>query len=149
MFLPAQVAINVGRGAKIIVPITLGTHSFAVWKPVAFVGICLIAIGVGAGYVDVATSFRFPFLSDHFDIFLLALLIGIVSAFAGLVGWARHWKRGTRARAAGIVFRSPLLAVLLGYPAAGDNIHGPAGLLLLMMIPASILALVLLLMSGY
>jgi hypothetical protein len=38
---------------------------------------------------------------------------------------------------------------LLGYPIEGFNIHGPSALLLVMIIPASILALVLVIMAGY
>jgi hypothetical protein len=46
------------------------------WAIGILVGVVLIVIGVGAGYVDVATHFRFDFLSNHFGWFILALLVG-------------------------------------------------------------------------
>ena len=129
--------------------INTDANLLSLWKAGSIVGICLIAIGIGAGYVDIATHFNFQFLSDHFDIFLFAILAGTLSAFICLIGWARHLKRLARARLAGIVFAAPWLAGLLGYPIAGNNIHGPAALVMLLIVPASILALTLLIMAGY
>jgi len=120
----------------------------AFWKVGAMVGVSLAAIGLGAGYFDVATHFRFAFLSDHFDIFLIALLLGILSSFVCMIGWARRLKKTTRARAAGFVFISPWIVGLLGYPLDGFNVHGPSALLLFLIMPAaSILALVLRIMA--
>ena len=119
-----------------------------VWKAIAIVGICLIVVGIAAGYLDLATHSRFEFLSDHFSIFLIAPLIGVAASSAGLIGWARRLKRKARARMAALVFVSPWIAGLLCYPIAGDNIHGPFALVILLVIPASILALVLFLMTG-
>jgi hypothetical protein len=42
-----------------------------------------------------------------------------------------------------MVFASPWIVGILGYPIDGFNIHGPSALLLLLIVPASILALVL------
>lgn len=112
------------------------------------VGVGLAAIGLGAGYFDVATHFRFAFLSDHFGVFLIALLLGILSSFVCLIGWARRLRKATRVRTAGIVFISPWIAGLLGYPIDGFNVHGPSALLLFPIVPAaSILALVLRVMA--
>jgi hypothetical protein len=47
---------------------------------------------------------------------------------------------------AAFVFAAPWMVCLLGYPIAGFNVHGPAPLVLFLVIPASILAVVLLLM---
>jgi hypothetical protein len=49
---------------------------------------------------------------------------------------------------AGLVFVAPWIAGLLGYPIAGHNIHGPGALVMLLIIPASVLAIVLLFMAG-
>jgi hypothetical protein len=49
---------------------------------------------------------------------------------------------------AGLVFSSPWVGLLLGHPIAGDNIHGPGALVMVLIIPASVLALVLLIMAG-
>jgi hypothetical protein len=94
------------------------------WKPCAIAGICLIAIGIGAGYFDEATNFGFEFISDHFGIFLDCASIGIVLAFIGLIGWVRHLKSGTRKQMAGAVFAAPWFGCALGYALEGLNIHG-------------------------
>jgi hypothetical protein len=119
------------------------------WKVGSIFGVSLIAIGVAAGYVDVATHFRFQFLSDDSGTFILAILVGLLLVFVGLIGWAKHLKPGTRARRAGIVFAAPWIALLVGYPIAGNNIHGPGAILLVMIIPATILAVVLLIMANF
>jgi hypothetical protein len=119
-----------------------------VWKFGAVFGIALTAIGLGAGYFDEATHFKFSFLSDHFEIFLGALLLGVLSSFVFTVGWARRFSKGSQARAAGIVFISPWIAGLLTYPVEGFNIHGPSALLWFLVMPAaSILAFVLKVMA--
>jgi len=119
------------------------------WKVISILGGSLIAIGIAAGSVDVATRFEFDFISRDFGIFILAILVGVVLAFVGLIGWAKRLKRGARARTAGLVFAAPWIGGPLGYPIAGNDLHGPAALLLLVIIPAAILALVLLIMAGY
>jgi hypothetical protein len=111
----------------------------------SIVGICLIVIAITAGYVDVGTHFRYEFVSDHFDIFLIAGLIGVAASSVGLIGWAKLLKRGARVRMACLVFVLPCIAAGLF---AGNNIHGPGALILVLIIPASILVLVLLLMAG-
>ena len=83
------------------------SKSLLLWKISAIAGICLIGVGIGAGYFDEATNFRFEFLSDHSAVFLIAALIGILSAFIGLIGWARRLDPGTRRRVAGMVFAAP------------------------------------------
>lgn len=115
------------------------------WKAVSLAGIVLTTIGASAGYIDIATGFRFEALSDHFEFLTLCLLVGAVIAFTGLIGWARHLKRPSRFRMAGWVFAFPWILCLLGYPIAGFNVHGPAPLVLLLIIPATILAVLLLL----
>jgi len=120
----------------------------SIWKAGAIVGATLTLTAVAAGYVDVATHFRFNFLSDYFGTLLLAGLIGVVMSSVGLVGWARRMGRGSKARMAGLVFISPWIVFLLGYPIAGDNVHGPAMLVVVLMIPAIVLAVILLIMAG-
>jgi hypothetical protein len=117
----------------------------AIWRVVAIAGIGFVTIGAAAGYVDIATRFRFEFISDDFEIFILALLVGTLISFIGLTGWARYLDRQSRVRMAGLVFAFPWIAVLLGYPIDGINVHGAAPLVLMLVAPASILSLVLLL----
>ena len=44
-----------------------------VWKD-GFLGRIVLAMGIGAGYVDIATRFLFPFIGDHFEIVFLTML---------------------------------------------------------------------------
>ena len=107
-------------------------------------GTGLVAVGLGAGYFDEATHFKFEFLSDHFDIFLVALLLGTLLSFVFTIIWARSLTKSARARAAGLVFIAPWIFGLLSYPVEGFNVHGPSALLWFLVMPAaSILALVL------
>lgn len=119
-----------------------------IWRVVSISGLCLITLGIVVGYVDIATHSRFEFLSDHFDLFLYSLMFGILFAFSGLIAWGRHMKRGTRSRVAGLVFAYPWMAHFLGAPIDGGSIHGPSALLIFVFIPATILAVVLLIMPS-
>lgn len=104
----------------------------AVWKVTALVGFALVVTGAAAEYVDVATHFKFEFISDDYELFSLALLLGVFLSFAGLIGWARHLDRPARVKAAGAVFAFPWVAVLLGYPIDGINVHGAAPIVLML-----------------
>ena len=46
------------------------------------------------------------------------------------------------------VFTAPWAALLLGYPIVGTNIHGPAAPVMMLIVPATILAVVLLIMTA-
>ena len=122
--------------------------SLATWKIVSFLGIALVGVGILAGYVDVATHFRFEFISDDFDTFMLASLIGVVLSFVGLIGWAAQPGPRRRGLTAGLVLIAPWIVLLFGAPIGGTNIHGPAALVMLLIFPATILALVLAIMAG-
>lgn len=124
------------------------SKSLAAWKSVVFVGIGLIAIGILAGYIDVGTHFRFEFISDRFDLFILALALGVILTFVGLIDWAAQPGKRRRGLVAGLVFIAPWTVLVLGSPIGGTNIHGPAALVMLLIIPASTLALVLSIMAA-
>jgi hypothetical protein len=120
-----------------------------IWKAGSLIGVFLLALGITAGYFDIATRFAFPFISDHFEIFLLGIIIGLLCAFICLIGWATHLRRSARGRLAVVVFVAPWLAGAAGYPIAGTNIHGPAALLMYIVGPTSVLlAFVLLIMAA-
>jgi len=112
-----------------------GHKSF--WMIGILVAVVLILIGVGAGYVDVATHFRFDFLSNHFAWFILALLVGIVLSFVAIIGWAKQIPAGTRRRAAGIVFVAPWVVALAANSGEGFNVHGPSVFLFYLVMPVS------------
>jgi len=113
-------------------------------KLLTIAGACLIIVGIGGGYVDVATRFRFDFISRYFYLFLLALIAGVALSFVGLIGWAKRANARGRSRMAATVFAFPLALAALGYPIDGADIHGPFGLVFVLTLPACILALVLL-----
>ena len=119
------------------------------WAIGIVVGVVLAVIGVGAGYVDAATQFRFDFLSNDFGWFILALLVGVVLSFVAVIGWATQIPASTRRRAAGIVFVAPWVAALAANSVEGFNVHGPSVFLFFVVMPVSwLLALVLLIMAG-
>ena len=98
----------------------------SVWKAGVLVGVCLIVIGLSAGYIDVATHVRFSFLSANFGIFLVALFAGLLLSFIATIGWARRFTRSGRLRAAGLVFVLPWLGMLLANQIEHFNVHGPS-----------------------
>jgi|SRR5579864_989889 len=121
----------------------------SIWKAGVIVGVCLIVIGVSAGYVDVATHFRFSFLSENFGIFIGALFAGLLLSFVAMIGWARRLTRSGRLRAAGLVFVLPWLGVLLADQIEHFNVHGPSVFLYYLVLPvASLLAIVLFFIGG-
>lgn len=73
----------------ILLVINMPSVPLWLWKVISVLGVSFIAIGIAAGYVDVATRFEFDFISRDFGIFILAILVGIVLAFVGPIGWAR------------------------------------------------------------
>ncbi len=118
-----------------------------IWKVGTLLGGALLAVGVGAGYVDVATHFS---LDINYHYFGPAILIGVLMSFVAVIGWAKQCESRTRLRMAGIVFTAPLAAALVGYPIDGFNVHGPSALLLFLVVPsAALLVLILLIMAGF
>ena len=115
------------------------------WKAIAILGVFLILSGVVSAYLEVATGGRFDSASKHPRIFLAAMLIGVLLTFVASIAWARLIERAARVRMAGLVFISPLIVVLLGYPI---TIHGPAVLVMMLIPPAALLSVVLLVMAG-
>jgi hypothetical protein len=112
------------------------------------VGASLIAVGVGAGYLDDASHFQFEFISDYSNVFGLGGLIGTLLSFIGCIGWARYLSRGHLVLMAVVVFAMPWAILLLGDPIAGTNVHGAAAPVMLLIIPATILTVVLLIMAA-
>jgi hypothetical protein len=118
------------------------------WRAVAISGIGLLAIGLGAFGVDFLTMGHFDFIAAHSLLFLIAIGIGVVSLFVGLIGWAKQLRRQRRAMMGGFLFVAPVAICLLASLIGGTNVHGPFYLFLLPMSPVSLLGLALLLMSA-
>jgi peptidoglycan/LPS O-acetylase OafA/YrhL len=115
------------------------------WKATAILGALLILSGIVSAYVEVATRHRFDSFSHNPYVFLPAMLIGVILTFVGLIAWARLIERAARVRMAVWVFISPLIVSLLGHPITD---HGPAVLVLMLILPAALLSVVLLGMAG-
>lgn len=101
-------------------------NACASWRNTVAAGVCLILIGIGAGYLDVATQFRFDFISRYFDVFSFAALAGVLLAFVGCIGWSRHLKKRQKILLAVAAFIFPWMVLLVGYPIGGINMHGAA-----------------------
>jgi hypothetical protein len=117
------------------------------WKPVTFSSAVLVSLCLAFGYIDVGTHFRLD-LTDYYG---TIFVIGAVAALCGciaVIGWARHLGRQGRVLLAIAVLVWPWAVLLIGYPFAGTNIHGPAAPVLVLIWPASILSLVLFVMAG-
>ena len=120
-----------------------------IWRAAIIVGVGLIVLGMGAGYVDEATDSEFHFISRNVGYFLLAVVLGVALSFVAIIGWAKQFVPKTQLRTAGVVFVAPLVAALVGYRIDGLSIHSTSGLLLLIILVALLLALVLVMMAGY
>src|ERR1700721_4448320 len=95
------------------------------WRLTALAGVFVIALGTTVFYIDVASHFRFDFIEHHYDAFGTGILVGVVCAFTGFIGWARWCSRQHRAMMAALVFIAPLAALLVGSPTGGPNVHRP------------------------
>ena len=119
------------------------------WRLIALAGVFLIALGTTAFYIDVASHFGFDFIEHHYEELGISILIGVVFAFTGCIGWARFCSKQHRAMMAAFVFIAPFAALLLGSPIGGTNIHGPSAITMMLTIPATVLAVVLLIMAAF
>ncbi len=50
---------------------------------------------------------------------------------------------------AALVFIAPFAALILGSPIAGTNLHGPSAISVMLTIPATVLAVILLIMATF
>jgi peptidoglycan/LPS O-acetylase OafA/YrhL len=122
--------------------------AYRFWKAMTLIGTFLIAVGGVASYFDVASHFTFDFITKYYEVFAWIALIGVLMAFIGCIGWAKHLGKERRALTAVTVFCIPWTILLIGYPLVGTNIHGPAVFAMMQIIPTIILSVVLLFMAG-
>jgi len=106
-----------------------------------------VSLCVAFGYLDIATHFSFDLTDYYGAIFMIGALAALCCCMA-VIGWARHLRRRGRVLLAIAVLLWPWSILLIGYPFAGTNIHGPAAPVLVSIWPASILAVVLFVMAG-
>jgi hypothetical protein len=112
------------------------------------VGASLIAVGIGAFYLDEATRSHFEFISDYSDLFGLLELVGLFLSFIGCIGWATQLRKRNLIQLVFLVLLAPWLALLIGYPIAGINFHGAAALVMMLIVPATVLAVTLAIMAA-
>jgi hypothetical protein len=124
----------------------MSARSLGFWRITALCGIFLITIGTAYFFFDEATTDWFG--SSLLDIFGMGAVLGVPLAFIGLIGWAKQLGKKERVHMAAWVFFAPWLLLFLGYLIDGMNVHGSAGPVILLMFIASILAVVLLIMSA-
>jgi hypothetical protein len=118
------------------------------WRGISLVGASLIAVGIGAFYVDEATRFHFEFISDYSNVFGLLVVVGLILSFIGCIGWATQLRKRNLVQLVFLVLLVPWLALLIGYPIAGINFHGAAALVMMLIVPATVLAVTLAIMAA-
>jgi hypothetical protein len=118
------------------------------WRLVTLLGAILTTFGLVAFYVDVAAHFKFDFIEQHYTAFGVCILLGTIIVFAGCIGWAKLRNSKVRAIMAAAVFAAPFFALLIGSPVDGINIHGPSAITMMLVLPFSALALILLIMAA-
>jgi hypothetical protein len=123
------------------------SNESTLWKPVALLSAALVSLCLALGYLDVATHFSLDLTDYYGAIFVIGALAGLCCCTA-VIGWARHLGRQGRVSLAIAIVLWPWAILLIGYPFAGTNIHGPAAPVLVLIWPASILSVVLFVMAG-
>jgi hypothetical protein len=130
----------------IVVPkMTTESTAHRIWRIVTLIGAGLLALAI-ASYLDVLTRFRFEFIEYHFEAVGYIGLSGLVLLFVGCICRARYLDKQQCLRMAAVVFFSPWAIAFISYLVDGLNVHGSAALMFLIF-PATLLALVLLLMA--
>jgi phosphatidylserine synthase len=116
------------------------------WKAVAFVGVGLVVIGLCALGFDFVTMDQFD-LSRYYEVFILAILIGVPCLIVGLIRWTNGLGRDRRISVGAIVLLASMVICLLGYLIGGPNAHGPFYFFFLPMVPVGLVGLIILLMG--
>jgi hypothetical protein len=117
------------------------------WKPFTLSSAIVVSLCVAFGYIDIGTNFRFD-LTDYYGTVFVVGAVATLCCFVAVIGWARHLGRQGRVLLAIAILLWPWAILLIGYPFAGTNIHGPAAPVPVMIWPASIFSVVLFVMAG-
>lgn len=118
-----------------------------VWKGVALSGVGLLVIGLGAVALDFVTMGDLG-LSEYFEVFVLAILVGAVALLVGLIGWAAKSGKRERTRLATGTLLVPAGVFCIAYFAVGTNVHGPFYLFAIPSFLLFLVGLVLAIMSA-
>jgi hypothetical protein len=125
-----------------------GSRAQRVWKALAINGICFTGIGLGAMGFDFVTRGEVSFISSHYEVFLLAILVGAALLLISLFGWAVVLGKTGRSRIAFFTLTGSVAVVLIGYAIGGTNAHGPFYLFLFPMTPLLIVGVVVAIMAA-
>jgi len=120
----------------------------AIWKTLAISGMSAMVIGLAAFSVDAATMGHFSFISDNYEVFLLAIAIGALLLLVSLVGWAAGLGKVGRKRIAFFTLTVPLAVILIAGIVGGTNAHGPFFLFLLPLAPLMLVGFVVAIMAA-
>jgi|GEM_PF-3823395 len=118
------------------------------WRLVTLLGTIITTFGVAAFYVDFAAHFKFDIIEQNYTVFGVCILLGTVIVFVGCIGWAKLCNSKYRVIMAAAVFAAPFFVLLIGSPVDGINIHGPSAITMMLVLPFSALALILLIMAA-
>lgn len=105
-------------------------------------------IGLGAMGFDFVTRGEVSFISDHYEVFLLAIVAGAALLLISLIGWAVVLGKTGRSRIAFFTLTLPIAVILIGYAIGGTNIHGPFYIFLLPMAPLLIVGIIVAIMAA-
>jgi uncharacterized membrane protein len=125
-----------------------GSRASEVWKVLALSGICLVLIGLGAMGFDFVTRGEVSFISDHYEVFLLAIVAGAALLLISLIGLAVVLGKTGRSRIAFFTLSLSIAVILIGYAIGGTNVHGPFYLFLLPMAPLLIVGIIVAIMAA-
>jgi hypothetical protein len=107
-----------------------------------------MVVGIGAGFLVDCAHFDSEFIDNDFDVFASAGLVGVILCFIGLIGWCRRLARERRVLMALSVFIAPWIVLLLSYLTVGVHLHGSAAPVIMLIFPATILAVILLIVPS-
>ena len=119
-----------------------------IWKALAIAGMSALVIGLVAFSLDAATMGNFDFISDHYEVFLLAILVGAGLLLVSLIGWAAALGKAGRRRIAFFTLTVPLGVILIAGVIGGTNVHGPFYLFLLPLAPLILVGFVVAIMAA-
>ena len=111
----------------------------------------LIAVWAVAAYIYDLSRVGADIIDSYFDYFnyvFIIALIGVLGSFVGCVGWAKHLDRRGRARMGWVVFAVPWILLAPGMLMGQINVHGSVMTLIFLIPLATILAVVLWIMSA-
>jgi hypothetical protein len=120
----------------------------SIWRAIALCGAGLVVIGITAFLADFLSVGRlFSFFNDNYELFLLAIALGVLALIGGLIGWFKYLNRSGRSRMGLTVMVLPIGVCVIGGLIGTTNVHGPFFLMVIPMVPVSLLGLVLLVVA--